>query len=101
MLSNILVTLIKKAFILGTSIGIIKTSKKQLIGLSFFLKNHSLSNQTQLVDIAVEDTPKHKNRFRINYIFSSILYSHKILLTITAHELHYLPSLSSIFFSAG
>jgi NADH:ubiquinone oxidoreductase subunit C len=101
MLFTILFTLIKEILILSTLTTVIKTSKKQLVGLSFFLKKHSLLNYTQLLDIVAEDTPKHKNRFRISYVLSSFLYSHKLLISLTAHELHYLPSLIVIFFSAG
>jgi hypothetical protein len=51
MLFTILFTLIKEILILSTLTTVIKTSKKQLVGLSFFLKKHSLLNYTQLLDI--------------------------------------------------
>jgi len=100
MLYNLLSIIIKKTFVLTTTL-IMKVTHKTLVRLSFFFKNHSLCCYSQLVDIAAEDTPKHMNRFRITYIFSSTVYTHKVLLTLTAHELQYLPSLVTIFFSAG
>jgi len=100
MLYNLLSIIIKKTFVLTTTL-FMKVTKKTLVGLSVFFKNHSLCRYSQLLDIAAEDTPKHTTRFRITYIFSSILYANKILLSLTASELQYLPSLLTVFFSAG
>jgi len=100
MLHSLLSLIIKKTFVLATTL-IMKVTSKTLVGLSFFFKNHSLCHYSQLLDIAAEDTPKHTNRFRVNYIFSSVVYANKLLVTLTAHELQYLPSLLTIFFSAG
>jgi len=100
MLTVLFSSTVKKVFVFPSTT-IVKVSKKTLVGLSFFFKEHSLCCYSQLLDIAAEDTPKRTNRFRISYIFSSVVYAHKILLSLTAHELHYLPSLWTIFFSAG
>jgi len=80
---------------------VLKSSIKSLLPLTLFLKKHSLSCYSQLVDIATEDTPKQRNRFRINYILSSLLYGHKVIVTLSAHELQYIPSLVPLFLSAG
>ena len=101
MFYNTLYKTVKKAFLMSSATIIFKVSSKVLVSLSFFLKKHSLGCYSQLIDVAAEDTPKHKNRFRITYIVSSLVYSNKILMSITAHELQYLPSLLLLFFSAG
>lgn len=99
-LKNIGFSTIKKIFILKTNI-VIKTSNNRLVTILLFLKNHSLCLYKQLIDIAAEDTPKHKNRFRLNYILSSILYNHRVIVSLNTNELTYLPSVTKIFSSAG
>ena len=97
---KILGTTIKSIFVLTATV-VVKTTKKNLMPLSMFLKKHSLCCYSQLIELATEDTPNYKNRFRINYIFSSFVYGHKIILSLTAHELQYIPSLVAVFLSAG
>jgi len=80
---------------------VIKIISENLVEIALLLKGHSLCCYYQLIEIATEDTPQHQNRFRINYIFSSLLYGQKIIISLTTNELHYLPSLTQIFFSAG
>jgi len=92
--------LVKNSFILATFF-VLKTSIKELFSLSLFMKAHSLSRFSQLIDIATEDAPKRKNRFRVNYILSSFGYSNKLIITLVVRELQYIPSLASLFSSAG
>jgi NADH dehydrogenase (ubiquinone) Fe-S protein 3 len=91
---------LKRIFILKQDIKI-KTSRKYMPLALYFLKLHSLCKYTQLIDIATEDSPKRKNRFRINYILSSIIYNTKIIVSIITNELTYVPSIIKIFKSAG
>jgi len=56
-LTKILLNATKKAFLISNNI-VIKTTAKNLQIVLLFLKLHSLCGYNQLVDIAVEDTPK-------------------------------------------
>ena len=80
---------------------IIKTYGAVLRVVLLALKQHSLLAFSQLIDIAAEDTPKHKKRFRVNYILSSLLYNTKIIVSTLTDEITYLPSITNIFPSAG
>jgi len=90
----------KNVFLLANNIAL-KSTIKNLVFMLLFLQKHSLCSYKQLIEISVEDTPKHQNRFRANYILSSVLYAHKILVSTTTNELIYLPSVTNIFPSAG
>ena len=98
-LKVILANAVKGFFVISNNI-VIKTSRNKLTCVLFFLQKHSLSRYRQLIEIAAEDTPKHKNRFRINYILSSFMYNNKIIVTTTTDEITYLPSVTNIFSSA-
>lgn len=80
---------------------IIKSTPKTIQNILFFLKKHTLSTYNQLIEIAVEDSPKHRQRFRVNYILSSMIYAQKFLISVVTNELSYLPSATWIFSSAG
>jgi len=97
---RLLATVVKQLFLTTSSL-ILKTTVKNLPNILLFFKEHSLCNYTQLVEIATEDTPKFTNRFRSNYILSTILYAHKIVVSVTTNELLYLPSITPIFPCAG
>jgi|SRR5437763_817694 len=99
-LRQLLTSLAKKVFLTASSL-VIKTTTKNLQNVLLFLKEHSLCSYKQLIEIATEDTPKFINRFRSNYILSTVLYAHKIIVTVTTHELVYLPSITRLFASAG
>jgi NADH:ubiquinone oxidoreductase subunit C len=92
--------LVKKNFVLNNTI-IFKTNKNNIPAVLVFLKQHSLSLYKQLIEIAAEDTPKHQNRFRVTYILSSILYNTKFFVTTVTDELTYLPTVTTIYESAG
>jgi len=98
--SDVLSLLNTKIFVLSNNV-IVKTTTKKLQNILWFLKKHSLSIYHQLIEIAVEDTPKRKERFRVNYILSTLYYAHKVLITLTTGELSYVPSIIKIFLSAG
>jgi len=99
-ISKFLTLTVKKKIVVGNYF-IIKSTIKSLQHILFFLNKHSLSMYKQLIEIAVEDTPKHKNRFRINYILSTMQYAQKFFVSVTTDELSYLPSVAWIFSSAG
>jgi hypothetical protein len=54
---HILSTIIKKTFLIANN-PVIKTTAKNLQAVLLFFKMHSLCNYKQLVELAVEDTPK-------------------------------------------
>jgi len=92
-ISKFLTLTVKKKIVVGNYF-IIKSTIKSLQHILFFLNKHSLSMYKQLIEIAVEDTPKHKNRFRINYILSTMQYAQKFFVSVTTDELSYLPSVA-------
>lgn len=99
LIKEILTPLFKKAFLMKNNI-LLKGNRITLISILNFLQKHALCLYKQLLDIAVEDTPKKRNRFRVNYILSSILYNAKIIISLTANELTYLPSITFLYSSA-
>lgn len=99
LIKEVLTPILKKAFLMKNNI-LLKVNKMILLSILNFLKKHALCLYKQLLDIAVEDTPKKRNRFRVNYILSSILYNAKIIVSLTANELTYLPSVTFIYSSA-
>lgn len=80
---------------------VIKIHPKNIKSNLLFFKNHSLCCYQQLIEIAVEDQPAKRNRFRINYVLSSLIYSHRIIISLTSNELDYLPSVTKLYASAG
>jgi NADH:ubiquinone oxidoreductase subunit C len=99
-LKILLAKIIKKSFILNNFL-VLKTLKKRVTTVLFFVKQHSLTLYKQLIDIAAEDTPKHKNRFRVTYILSSLIYNAKLFVTVVTDELTYLPTVTILYESAG
>lgn len=100
LIKKIIPGLVGKTYIIDNNI-VIKTAGHFISAVLLVLKHHSLFSFVQLIDIAAEDTPKAKKRFRVNYILSSLLYNTKIIVTTVTDEITYLPSVTTIFSSAG
>lgn len=95
-----LVGVIGQIFVIGNNI-VVKTQHNVVGALLLVLKLHSLKLYNQLIDLAAEDTPKRRKRFRINYILGSLIYNNKIIVSIVTDEITYLPSITKLFSSAG
>jgi len=96
LIKKIINSVAKAIFVHNNNI-VIKTDITNLKLALFFLNKHTLCSYKQLIDIAAEDTPKNSYRFRVNYILTSLLYNHKVILSVTTNELNYLPSATGIF----
>jgi NADH:ubiquinone oxidoreductase subunit C len=79
----------------------IKTTPNNLRALLYFLKNHTLCQYKQLIEIACSDNPGKQRRFSIAYILLSTHYSANITVVIQTNEVLPVPSVTSIFSSAG
>ena len=79
----------------------IKTVPVQLIGALTFLRYHSFTQFTQLIDIVVSDVPGAMNRFSVCYLLYSPLYNVKLHLIVKIDEITPLPSLVHLFESAN
>jgi NADH:ubiquinone oxidoreductase subunit C len=65
-----------------------------------FLKQHTLSNVQQLLEIAVIDQITRKNRFKINYVVSSIIYNNRFVISTETDEVTIVPSVINTYDSA-
>ena len=90
-----------KQIIISQNFFICKTSLKNVTYALLFFKQHSLTRYKQLIDIAAEDYWTQFNKFRINYLLLSLLYNARIIISLTANELEYLPSNTKIFCSSN
>ena len=73
----------------------------QLIGALMFLRQHSLTQFTQLIDIIVSDVPGTTNRFSICYLLYSPVYNTKLHLITKVDEITPLPTIVHLFESAN
>lgn len=79
----------------------IKTVPVLLPGALTFLRQHSLMQYTQLIDIVVSDVPGATNRFSVCYLLYSRFYNTKLHLIIKVDEITSLPSMVHLFESAN
>lgn len=79
----------------------IKVIPDQLIPALVFLKQHSLMQFSQLIDIAVSDVPGKKNRFSVCYLLLSYFYNTRINIVTKINEITPLPSVTYIYESAN
>ena len=75
----------------------VQAKLKDIIGVLFFLKNSTSSRFRVLVDIAVQDHPKNKERFLIVYNLLSLKYGTRLLLSTSIREGSVIPSCTHIF----
>ena len=79
----------------------IKVIPLSLKGALIFLRQHSLMQFTQLIDIVVSDVPGKKNRFTICYLLFSPFYNIRLNLVTKINELTPMPSTVDLFASAN
>lgn len=79
----------------------IKVDPTQVWNLIFFLKNHSQSLYTQVIDISAIDSIERKNRFEVFYCLLSMTYNNRITVTTSIPEGVVLDSIVSIFPAAN
>jgi NADH:ubiquinone oxidoreductase subunit C len=71
-----------------------------IITITSIFKNHSLFLFKQLTELAVIDYPTKSNRFKINYVLSSITFNTKLILSVHVKELQPILSLVELYESA-
>lgn len=75
---------------------------KNLVHTMHFMRDHTMTQCKQLVEIAVVDLPKNTDyRFSINYLLYSPRYSSRIIVNAQASELDRITSTTSLFQSAN
>jgi NADH:ubiquinone oxidoreductase subunit C len=79
----------------------IKTTKNNLRALLYFLKKNTMSRYEQLIDIAVTDVLGKINRFSVNYLLKSLLYSSRLIVVVKTNEVVPIPSVMDIFKSSN
>jgi NADH:ubiquinone oxidoreductase subunit K len=79
----------------------VKTTPTNLLPLLTLLKEHTGREFTQLRDITAVDRPERKRRFEVVYSLLSIRYRQRLRVSVTINELDRLPSVTSLFPSAG
>jgi NADH:ubiquinone oxidoreductase subunit C len=79
----------------------VKIVPQDLISVLTFLRQHSLMQFTQLIDIIVSDVPGQKNRFSLSYLLLSHFYNNRLVLTTQIHEIESIPSTMHMFASAN
>lgn len=100
LLKKLLKTLVKEIRIKNNDIEI-KTTPNNLRALLYTLRNHSLFQYKQLIDMACSDFPGKENRFSISYILFTLKYNHRISVIVKTNEVIPLPSVTSIYPSAN
>ena len=75
----------------------ISVSKKYLVLMIFFLKNHFNTQFSQLIDICGVDYLSKKKRFKVNYNLLSLTYNYRIRITVDTDEYNPIPSLTKMF----
>ena len=99
-LKTILKTVIKTIRLKNNDIEI-KTTPNNMRALFYFLRNHSLCQYKQLIDIACSDVPGKKRRFSVNYLLLSLRYNVRLNIVVKTNEVLSLPSITTIYRSAN
>jgi NADH-quinone oxidoreductase subunit C len=79
----------------------VKTTRNNLRGFFLMLKKNTLCRYEQLVDIAVTDVIGKINRFSINYLLKSILYSSRLIVVVKTNEVLPVPSIMDVYKSSN
>lgn len=88
-----------KTIFIGKDIKII-TDVTFFYNLILFLKKNLFCKYLILIDIAVVDLNTIHNRFEINYIFLSVKYNKRLIVTYAVDENMPLNSISNLFSAA-
>jgi NADH dehydrogenase (ubiquinone) Fe-S protein 3 len=77
-------------------------SARGLIPVLRFLRDHSLTQCKQLIEIAAVDMPKNaKHRFSVNYALYSPRFSNRLIVNTQVNELEPIPTSTVLFQSAN
>ena len=66
-----------------------------------FIKNHTSTNFSQLIDITALDHPERQSRFELVYQLISYAYNQRLTVNVSIPEGVYVDSITSIYPSAG
>jgi len=99
-LKKVLKTVVKEIRLKNTDLEI-KTTPNNLRALLYFLKNHTLCQYKQLIDIACSDVPGKTRRFSVNYLLLSLRYNARINVVVKTNEVSPLPSVTPLYRSAN
>jgi NADH:ubiquinone oxidoreductase subunit C len=79
----------------------VKVASKDLVPLLTFLKNHTGAQFSQLIDVTAIDWPERKLRFEVVYSLLSLSTATRIYVSVSVTEGDAIPSVTSIYSSAG
>ena len=79
----------------------IYTNPEGIVPLLTFLRDHTNSQYRMLVDITAVDYPEREKRFEVVYMLLSLKYNSRIIVKVSVDELTPVPSVESVFPSAG
>jgi len=99
-LKIILKTVVKEIRIKNNDLEI-KTTPNNIRALLYFLKNHTLCQYKQLIDIACSDVIGKTRRFSINYLLLSLRFNVRLTVVVKTNEVLPLPSTVSLYRSAN
>ena len=99
-LKIILKTVVKEIRVKNNDVEI-KTTPNNIRALLYFLKNHTLCQYKQLIDIACSDVIGKTRRFSINYLLLSLRFNVRLTVVIKTNEVLPLPSTVSLYRSAN
>lgn len=78
-----------------------KVAPKDVWNFMFFLKNHTHTLFSQLIDLSFVDYPERKFRFEVFYLLLSLKYNTRYTVTSFTREGAYFDSISNIYPSAN
>ena len=79
----------------------VKVAPATLLPLLSILKNHTGREFNQLRDITATDNPERKHRFEVVYSLLSVRTAQRLAILVSVAEGEPLPSVTSLYSSAG
>ena len=80
---------------------VIKTTPLSLIPLLTFLKSHTLTAYSQLIDMTAIDHSERKLRFEVVYFLLSLPHATRLSVSVSVAEGSSIPSVTSVYPNAG
>ena len=78
-----------------------KVAPKDIWNFLFFLKMHTNTLCSQLIDLSMIDYPERKYRFEVFYLLLSLKYNNRFVVSTFTKEGTYLDSITNLYSSAG
>ena len=78
-----------------------KVAPKDIWNFLYFLKTHTKTLCSQMIDLSMIDYPERKYRFEIFYLLLSLKYNTRFVVTTFTKEGTYLDSVTNIYPAAG